>query len=127
MKYLKKFNENNIDLQTYCNDYLVYLIDLGFKIDVNTTHTGFSRISIYNGKVSNTFNWNDVKDYIIPFITMLNDEKGIDEIYFKFFDSMMKFNKYIENENLQRRNISHIINNTYNATEQINYIAIFLN
>jgi len=49
MKYLKKFNENMYfitELQGFCNDYLVNLIDLDFRIHCSNDSDNICSISI---------------------------------------------------------------------------------
>ncbi len=81
MKYLKNFNEskvselyhNVIELRKFCKDYLAYLIDVGFDINVSNSAHGreyYSTISIYSNKEN--FNFKDIENDFIPFIILLN-------------------------------------------------------
>lgn len=81
MKHLKKFNESLIgksDIESICNDYLAYLLD-DYEIEVLEYGTANDRriqIDFYrsvNGFYEK-FNWYDVKDTLIPFIQILNDD-----------------------------------------------------
>lgn len=86
MKHLKRFNEEVKDineLQSFCDDYLAYLYDTGFNAIV--TDSG----SVYNMCIhrvskrresnpflvhsSDTFSWDQVKDYLIPFLSVYID------------------------------------------------------
>jgi hypothetical protein len=87
MKHLKKFNESlqpdEIDqLKEFCENSLAYLLDDGYDISISLRDQVFSHIwSKYPDKpyiiVSlgllepRKFYWNDVKDYYIPFLQML--------------------------------------------------------
>jgi len=122
MKYLKKFNEDKKqELQDFCNDYLVSLIDDGFEIWVMLVKN-YTMIRI---DTNNKFNWDDVKDYIIPFIILLNDDQDIKQIIFQFTDNQAIFNKHIVNN--RDNNILDIINDTYRTSNEIQCINIWLN
>lgn len=76
MKYLKKFLENLNEcelqeLQEFCDNSLVYLIDDGFVIDFFGKVNDDFHLIILN-KQKNVFNWNDIKDYYIPFLKLLS-------------------------------------------------------
>jgi len=78
MKYLKKFNESAEsekieDIKKFCNEYLAYLIDDGYKVVVYPTSV-FPNITIGISYNNRGFMYNDIKDYFIPFITVLKDE-----------------------------------------------------
>ena len=99
MIYLKNFNESNYDIteiQEFCNNNLAYLIDDGFKINIQTNATsGVSslmdyeyRISIKNsydnlGTRNKKFSWESVKDEIVPFLLVLNDKYEVSQEYYK--------------------------------------------
>lgn len=90
MKYLKKFNESigTDEMKNFCDMYLSYLYD-----DTNFS-TYVYRENDSNGDESDILNitfrdilriyrpffWSDVKDYIIPFLTVLNDKYKILDI-----------------------------------------------
>lgn len=94
MKYLKRIFESvNIDeLKDFCESNLIYLIDEGFTIEViDNTDSSFKkefagvtiRLSKYDRttnsllgtyKYNKDFNWNDIKDYYIPFLIRLSKE-----------------------------------------------------
>ena len=90
MKYLKKIFENDLysqvdsdELQDFCETYLAYLLDdTSFKIEVIDTEKWDSYI-IWLGKTLNPriqpFHWNDIKDYYIPFVTMLSREYDLND------------------------------------------------
>jgi hypothetical protein len=75
MKYLKSIFEaagEKVELQDFCEMYLAYLIDDGFKVEVSRT-SGFKdtlTIKIIAEKGTST-SWDDIKDKLIPFFSML--------------------------------------------------------
>lgn len=84
MKYLKRFNESvNIDeVQDFCDGSLAYLTDEGFSVTTEKLYNHNKKKSEYIGitikSSSNTFYWDDVKDYIIPFIKILSKEYNLE-------------------------------------------------
>lgn len=119
MRYLKKFNEtltSNVDeLREYSESYLAYLLDDGFELNFSTagdysnTTIQFTKTSSFVGK----FNWNDIKDIFIPYMTILNDNYDIRE--------NLEFDLYGENSfNIFFINKNDILNdNIENVTEDI--------
>lgn len=83
MKYLKYINESvdvKIKLQSYCEDNLSYLIDVGFKVKVTENYENkytFYEIVITKGN-HNLFKWDEGKYDIIPFLIQLNNDFKID-------------------------------------------------
>ncbi len=117
MKHLRYFNENKEqiiymnykqylclklhNMEEFCKNYLAYLIDDGFKINVvsryyneadpssfnSTLSDSEYRISIKNsysnlGTRNKKFTWDSVKDDIIPFFEILNEKYKINDIKF---------------------------------------------
>jgi hypothetical protein len=89
MKYLKKFLITEgvaIDeLQSFCDNTLVELIDEGFKVVVNQSkdkgnyyHTSIL-LRKFHGDRNDIFYWSDYKDDIIPFIEYLYEKYDCDE------------------------------------------------
>ena len=91
MKYLKKIFESDlynqvdeVELQDFCETYLAYLLDdTSFKIEVVESPRWDSYI-MWLGKILNPriqpFKWDDIKDYYIPFVTMLSREYDLNDI-----------------------------------------------
>ena len=90
MKYIKRFNESigNSELEELCSGYLAYLLDDGrFKLAVSTKR-GVSSITYdvedinyitiervqQSGRYTDIFYWNNIKDDIIPLITILRNK-----------------------------------------------------
>jgi hypothetical protein len=95
MKYLKNIFENNLysqvdetELQDFCETYLAYLLDdTSFKIEVVESQgwnsyiiwLGKTLVDGYNLRRIQPFHWNDIKDYYIPFVTMLSREYDLND------------------------------------------------
>ena len=91
MKHIRKFNESvNItdELQEFCNDNLAYLIDEKFTIKCSV---GFVQRDYYtsvgihkeiNGNYSR-FSWYDVRDDVIPFMSVLSKQYIVSGLRFK--------------------------------------------
>ena len=94
MIYLKSFNEElrikkTIDprkLEEFCGDYLAYLIDQGFRSTITSGFDARERYSVmklgFDYRIITigsryVFDWNDVKDYVIPFLQVLDDNYRI--------------------------------------------------
>lgn len=94
MKYIKKFNESNIDaleeLKDFCESNLAFLLDEEYIINYyrystnyNYTKNGTIINPIYSIEIVNrnrntkliqtTLYWDDMKDYIIPFLERLSN------------------------------------------------------
>lgn len=78
MKHLKLFEDlNRVDFQfnlkKFCEEYLAYLMDDGYKISVRSTQILYNkkfRIFLHtNNKF--VFNWSDIKNDFIPFYEIL--------------------------------------------------------
>ena len=98
MKYLKKIFEKDLysqvdeaELQDFCETYLAYLLDdTSFKIEVIDTERSGAKSAwdsyiIWLGKTLvdrriQPFHWNDIKDYYIPFVTILSREYDLNDI-----------------------------------------------
>ena len=84
MKHLKKFNESlqpvEVDeLKDFCETSLAYLLDDGYQVSVSMRdkvkypekqHTIVS-LGLKGNMGYRLFDWNDIKDYYIPFLQML--------------------------------------------------------
>lgn len=88
MIYLRKFNENSEtekDLQSLFSDLLASLIDEDFNIDVKKY---LSKADVYRLKITKSvkspftgrhepFNWFDIRDNFIPFISFMKSDYTI--------------------------------------------------
>lgn len=86
MKYIKKFNESKVDFEEFketCYSHLSYLSDFGFK--VNLVQLGNeSAICIRHVESTSICKWIDIKNDIIPFITVLSKKYKLTTIRFNF-------------------------------------------
>lgn len=115
MKYLRKFNESIKQYQddvdafiALTNDSLAYLIDEGVKLNINKDkHSKLvgGGIALYVEIDLPYLNWDEIKDYFIPYVEMVNTNyefrlskvKGDDvAIIFmtKNLDDIRKFTSY---------------------------------
>jgi hypothetical protein len=98
MKHLKRFNENKNEdflkeIEEMCNNYLAFLSDIGFVFGfrqlissyvkgVNEVIVTIKKPEQYNGAVKNVyFKLNDVKDHLIPFLHVLDNDFGLRSKY----------------------------------------------
>jgi hypothetical protein len=111
MKHLKKFNESlepvEIDeLKDFCETSLAYLLDDGYQVSVYESR--FKDVSVRDkvkypekehtivslglkGKMGyRLFDWNDIKDYYIPFLQML--VRRYELLPFGMYDKICYFN-----------------------------------
>ena len=89
MRYLKSFNESKSrkfgfmakpeegeldELRDFCETHLAYLVDKDFVVDVSNdfTHKNFHISILKEGSKYKGFNWEEIKDYFIPFLTHLS-------------------------------------------------------
>ena len=89
MRYLKSFNESKMrkygfmakpeegeldELRDFCETHLAYLVDKDFVVDVSNdfTHKNFHISILKEGSKYKGFNWEEIKDYFIPFLTHLS-------------------------------------------------------
>lgn len=101
MKYLKKFNENGNwklsinDLEEEANNYLAYLLDYGWDIDI-TNYWNRYGVVIYSyafwamGNDDMVKEWEDIKDYVIPYLEMVIEKYNVGE---KFFLTYIEFHR----------------------------------
>ena len=80
MEYIKSFNENQnieiLELKDFCEINLAYLLDHGIELEVVENPGVFKNFVLVKIKKFTLFfsEWDNLKDYIIPFITRLNNE-----------------------------------------------------
>jgi len=131
MKHLFYFNESKEPeqskiLNNFCLNYLAYLLDDGFKINVVTRHYNPSDPSSYNSTLSDSeyrisiknsyasfgtrnkkFTWDSVKDEVVPFLEILNEKYKINNIKIftpkdktssKHFPDIIEYNDIISEE-----------------------------
>ena len=90
MIYLKRYNESfrapssfREEIQEFCENCLAYLIDDDFSIKTNLygldpVSVSFVLIRRFSGEDEPiSFSWDDVKDYYIPFLQMLQRKYNV--------------------------------------------------
>lgn len=134
MKYLKKFNENNNkeELIKFCNDYLSYLLDddaFEYKIEQPAPIFEISYEITLKRKDNDKFEWDDIKDYFIPFTNVLNDEFYLIEIIFYKDYAKPSYGTGIKTKNSDTIDIDSILNDslTEKEKEYITEITLTLN
>ena len=72
MKHLRSFNESlKEELLDFCETYLAYLIDEGFKVRISKFEgDDFHQIMLGTSEQAN-FLWSEVKDQVLPFLHFL--------------------------------------------------------
>jgi len=104
MKHLKRFNESlqsdEVDeLKDFCETSLAYLLDDGYQVSVSMRdkvkypekqHTIVS-LGLKGNMGYRLFDWNDVKDYFIPFLQMLVRRYELLPVYFNTEDGFKYF------------------------------------
>ena len=95
MKHLRRFNESLTqdelqELKEFTESCLAYLLDEGFELDYISfdESTKCYWIDLYGSRdeedLSRNFSWKEVKDYYIPFVSLLRNRYTIkDQVYFK--------------------------------------------
>jgi hypothetical protein len=134
MKYIKTNEQFEDDrLQKFCNQYLAYLIDDGLRVNVmDETNSNFLRsdenIIDINFLSMKTSNWSDIKDDIIPFITILDSRFNINTIYIGCFigeDSKKNNDNPVFGPFVQRvTDINDILNDTLDDDMIVGYFKI---
>lgn len=105
MKHLKKFNEavNKQELKEFCEEYLAYLMDEGFEIEI-VSEDGLEFIHIYDYQ-DRPFQWSEVKDHFIPFLRMLELNYNLED---KRKGNLVCFDSWPHNHRMY--NLNQILN-----------------
>lgn len=143
MRYLRKFNESLsedffLDLREFCLEYLAFLLDednffLDFNKEIGFRGTTHIEVTI---KGKRPFYWEDVNDYLIPFITTLDRKYclietfsyyGSGRVYMKTTSSTsLKIISFdIQHKNYQHRlSIDDIKKDNIKPATEIEYITL---
>jgi len=119
MRYLRSFNESLKEetelLQEFCDLNLAYLVDDGFKTTIESDEYSKSLYLTknYDGRLyySDTFEWDEIKNMFIPFLTLLDRRYGkyyeLGESRFRLLTiTYIEFNDAGERSGLNTDNIS---------------------
>jgi hypothetical protein len=109
MRYLRRYDEAKLtdtlttemvaELRTFCRNYLIDLIDLGYHIKVTPSFLETHCIITLNKPIMSIignypinceFIWNDIKESFITYIHMLENDYIINEIKFINFSNDFK-------------------------------------
>ena len=107
MKYLKRFFESfdENELRDFCETHLVYLLDEGYELHIGDERgnktisiTIPSDVSNEDGEYDNgEFEWNNIKDHFIPFLTHLNNKYNIVPFSGLDYDKDLHFIEFFTN------------------------------
>lgn len=132
MKYIKTFEslddwvskeKTRTRLEELCNDYLAYLKDDGFKTLIKkfSWSNGGYIIVIYKDKFFK-FTWEQIKDQLIPFLQVLNEEMQVYKIEFGKRKSLLEISDNNINYHIQAlENHLPIQLSSFLDTEILNY------
>lgn len=101
MKHLRKYNESKVNLEEvkdFCEMHLAYLTDMGYYFDFNTHSDVYYSIWITKNPY---FRWLDIKDYFIPFLTVLDEKYDLyNQVIFEgaASDSFFKIEEVLNDE-----------------------------
>lgn len=76
----EKSKEFENELHDFCESSLVYLIDEGLEIEIVERYLWTSDANRFGVKLilfNSQYCWNDIKDYIIPFLERLNNKYSL--------------------------------------------------
>ena len=103
MKYLRKFFESFDEnkLRDFCETHLVYLLDEEYELFIGDDR-GKKTISIttpsdINDYDTGEFEWNNVKDHYITFLTHLNNKYNIVRVSGLDYDKDLHFIEFFTN------------------------------
>jgi hypothetical protein len=109
MKHLRKYNESKVNLEEvkyFCEIHLAYLTDMGYYFDFNTHSDVIDNYNIetyYSIWITKNpyFRWLDIKDYFIPFLTVLDEKYDLyNQVIFEGVtsDSFFKIEEVLNDE-----------------------------
>ena len=147
MRHIKRFNESNIDaleeLKDFCESNLAFLLDEEYiiyytyyksiyKYAENETKTILNpvySVQIANRNINSALYWDEMKDYIIPFLERLSNNYTLHslvndsyQIYIgiKYIDQSISVPQII----LREYSYNNIINDKINIDDKIHSITI---
>ena len=135
MKYLRSFNESDVlldmigitdDLEIFCKENLAYLIDEGFKVNVDRTYKEV-KIQIHNFYFPNwtKFTWDDVKDDVIPFLEILREKYSFfedikfvsEDQHYNYFNLEYKYDDVINDSFTLNQDLDRILREVGNTKD----------
>lgn len=109
MKHIRRFNESKYDeVNDLIEGSLAYLADEGYEFNIRAESYGKNNRFIFLLYKDYQFmNWEDIKDYFIPFLERLKDKCEITELPL-YIDGAVSRYRYID-EDPKNRTIRFII------------------
>jgi hypothetical protein len=115
MKHLKIYEAFDVfkdkldELQDFCDTYLAYMTDKGVVLTVTPNSRLSSTIFVLSVRSveSRDFEWNDIKDYFIPFLEVLTNKIGRGNIMTNS-DPNHEF-KFVNNRGVFYRSLEDVI------------------
>ena len=102
MKHLRNFNEDiNIeDIKSKIENNIAYLLDLGYKVEIDNNKNEIDIKSIVNP--NEEFIWDNIKDDIIPMLMLITEE--YEKVKVTFWFSCYEEVEYIKNPTKKQLN-----------------------
>lgn len=152
MNYIKRFNESlsyQEELQEFCESNLAYLLDEGMKVSIHKRKEQLlpldrfvvsQRLSVVlsfgkGNRNTGGMRWDDIKDYIIPFLIRLKkeyqvlpyQEKNDDELQFKVEITSSRID-YItcKIDDVIKSNIDFLFKRARLQLYDVNYLAFYV-
>lgn len=131
MKYLKYYERIDYrELESICKEHLAYLMDIGFEVSLPVIEDECAltiRPISPQGRFGehNNFRWSDIKDYIIPFLTIIDSEYRLIKFNIRFYGAVRMSYK-IQDIIDDKVDIDYMVDGTQrgNAKKSISYIEI---
>ena len=139
MKYLKRIFESldKDELQDFCEMNLAYLLDDGdFRIDIEYFDDLIGQYLVViklvkmvelsaGGRMTTMYQWQEVKDYIVPFIVQLNKNYSLNTTWNDNKGSIT-IRQEQEWRNFSYEKFMRVVDNWYEDDDEIRYIEIIL-
>lgn len=137
MKYLKRIFESvdEKELRGFCENYLSYLLDENFDVLIsyhNILNIDFitlnlvKKVMVGDGEMMTDYKWSEVKDHILPFITMLNQNYKLNTTW---QDDRSSIEVRQASNDCRKFNYNGFVSDAYDLyldDEEISYIEIRL-
>ncbi len=134
MKYLRGWlsNESKVvekqSVRDFCLDHLAYLIDKDYHViseringvaEIKIEKDNFWKTRVERSNLDLYFEWDKVKDYLIPFFTHLKRHYGTNS------PTLIEF--YLINTNSVKILLDDVINDNFELNSAIGYIKFSVN
>ena len=139
MKYLKRIFESldKDELQDFCEMNLAYLLDNpDFEIRIEDTDwkkpSRFvcvilcKTINMGHEIMRTNFEWGEVKDHVVPFITQLHKNYKFDTSVYSFNGSVIEIRQRHESRKFTYEKFIRVVDKWYEDDDEMQYIEIML-